>query len=133
MKPTSAISRIQLRAIAPNLRDGQLVILESTTYPDRTEEVLVPILEKGNNFRSKAAHTGLGDKGAFYVAFSPEREHPGNTKVSRRDVPKVIGGLDPLATQYSCALYKSNFNHVVPVSSPAMTEMTKPLESIYRA
>jgi UDP-N-acetyl-D-glucosamine dehydrogenase len=119
-------------AIAPNLRAGQLVILESTTYPGTTEEILVPILEKENKFGLKAARAGSTEKNTFHAAFSPEREDPGNTQVARRDIPKVIGGLEPLATQYAGALYNSIFNRVVPVSSPAAAEMTKLLENIYR-
>src|SRR6185312_12855802 len=119
-------------AIAPNLRAGQLIVLESTTYPGTTEEVMIPILEKGNRFGLKAARPGATGNGLFHVAFSPEREDPGNTQVARRDIPKVIGGLDPLATQYASALYNSIFNRVVPVSSPAVAEMTKLLENIYR-
>ena len=119
-------------AIAPNLREGQLIVLESTTYPGTTEEVLVPILEKENKLGLKAARAGSSLSGTFHVAFSPEREDPGNTQVARRDIPKVIGGLDPLATRYAGALYNSIFNRVVPVSSPATAEMTKLLENIYR-
>jgi len=119
-------------AIAPNLRPGQLVVLESTTFPGTTEEILVPILERENKLGLKAARQGsLGDN-TFHVAFSPEREDPGNTQIARRDVPKVIGGLEPLATEYACVLYNSIFNSVVPVSSPAVAEMTKLLENIYR-
>ncbi len=119
-------------AIAPNLRAGQLIVLESTTYPGTTEEVLVPILEKENKFGLKAARGGAPLDGTFHVAFSPEREDPGNTQVARRDIPKVIGGLDHQATKSACALYNSIFNRVVPVSSPATAEMTKLLENIYR-
>lgn len=119
-------------AIAPNLRSGQLVVLESTTYPGTTEEVLVPILEKENRLGLKAARAGVSGDDTFHVAFSPEREDPGNTQVARRDIPKVIGGLEPLATQFASALYNSIFNRVVPVSSPATAEMTKLLENIYR-
>src|ERR1700690_1965339 len=85
------------KAIAPHLRAGQLVVLESTTYPGTTEEVMVPILEKGNPQGLKAARAGDGVDNAFFVAFSPEREDPGNTSVARRDIPKVVGGLDPQA------------------------------------
>src|SRR3954465_15958661 len=120
------------RAIAPHLRPGQLVVLESTTYPGTTEEVLVPILEKGNKLGLRAARAGSNDQGVFYAAFSPEREDPGNTQVARVDIPKVIGGLDPLASEYASSLYNSIFNRVVPVSSPAAAEMTKLLENIYR-
>jgi UDP-N-acetyl-D-glucosamine dehydrogenase len=118
------------RAIAPNLRAGQLVILESTTYPGTTEEVLIPILESGNPSGLRAIRKP-GDAG-FYVAFSPEREDPGNDTVARRDIPKVIGGLEPVATMLASALYGTIFNRTVPVSSPATAEMTKLLENIYR-
>jgi UDP-N-acetyl-D-glucosamine dehydrogenase len=119
------------KSIAPYLRAGHLVILESTTYPGTTEEVLVPILEKGNQYGLKAART-KDDQQGFYVAFSPEREDPGNTSVARRDIPKVVGGLDTQASELSAALYGTIFNRVVPVSSPAAAEMTKLLENIYR-
>jgi UDP-N-acetyl-D-glucosamine dehydrogenase len=120
------------KAIAPHLRAGQLVVLESTTYPGTTEEVMVPLLEKGNQKGLKAARAGVADDNAFYVAFSPEREDPGNTSVARRDIPKVVGGLDPQASELAAALYGAIFNRVVPVSSPAAAEMTKLLENIYR-
>lgn len=121
------------RAIAPHLRAGQLIVLESTTYPGTTEEVLTPILEKGNPTGLKAAR-GPNDDPArtFLVAFSPEREDPGNDTVARKDIPKVVGGLSPAASQAAGALYNSIFNRVVPVSSPAAAEMTKLLENIYR-
>ena len=119
-------------AIAPHLRAGQLVVLESTTYPGTTEEVLVPILEKGNGKSLKAARAGASNGDTFFVAFSPEREDPGNQTVARCDIPKVVGGLDPQASALAGALYGSIFNRVVPVSSPAAAEMTKLLENIYR-
>ncbi len=68
----------------------------------------------------------------FYVVFSPEREDPGNDTVARRDIPKVIGGLDPRASELGAQLYGSIFNRTVPVSTPAAAEMTKLLENIYR-
>src|SRR5579885_1354469 len=117
-------------AIAPHLRAGQLVILESTTYPGTTEEVLLPILEKGNKAGLKASTNKA--PGDFYIAFSPEREDPGNQAVARRDIPKVVGGLDASASEMTAGLYGSIFNRVVPVSSPAAAEMTKLLENIYR-
>src|ERR1700756_3639416 len=119
-------------AIAPHLRAGQLVILESTNYPGTTEEVLVPILESENKSGLKAARTGNGSENEFYVAFSPEREDPGNTSVARRDIPKVVGGLDTQASDLAAALYGAIFKRVVRVSSPAAAEMTKLLENIYR-
>jgi UDP-N-acetyl-D-glucosamine dehydrogenase len=117
------------RAIAPHLRAGQLVVLESTTYPGTTEEVLVPILEKGNGCALKVARgaTATGEH-----EFSPEREDPGNDTVARSDIPKVVGGLNSQASELSVALYGAIFNRVVPVSSPAVAEMTKLLENIYR-
>src|SRR5208283_4520269 len=85
-------------SIAPHLRAGQLVVLESTTYPGTTEEVMVPILEKENKSGLKAARDGAPSDKDFYVAFSPEREDPGNTTVARRDIPKVVGGLNAQAS-----------------------------------
>lgn len=119
-------------AIAPHLRAGQLVVLESTTYPGTTEEVMVPILEKENRQGLKAAHGPSAGPNEFLVAFSPEREDPGNTSVARRDIPKVVGGLNPQAAEIAQAFYGSIFNRTVPVSSPAAAEMTKLLENIYR-
>jgi UDP-N-acetyl-D-glucosamine dehydrogenase len=119
-------------SIAPHLQAGQLVVLESTTYPGTTEEVMVPILENENKAGLKAARNGVFTGKEFFVAFSPEREDPGNTTVARRDIPKVVGGLDPQASELACALYGSIFNRTVPVSSPAAAEMTKLLENIYR-
>jgi UDP-N-acetyl-D-glucosamine dehydrogenase len=119
-------------SIAPNLQPGQLVILESTTYPGTTEEVLIPILEKGNKQALKASRGDAMNGKSFFVAFSPEREDPGNQTVARRDIPKVVGGLDQTASELACALYGTIFNRTVPVSSPAAAEMTKLLENIYR-
>ncbi|PYX29108.1 MAG: nucleotide sugar dehydrogenase [Acidobacteria bacterium] len=119
-------------AIAPHLRAGQLAILESTTYPGTTEDVMIPILEKENKAGLKAARDGGNPAKEFFVAFSPEREDPGNTTVARRDIPKVVGGLNPQASELARALYGSIFNRTVPVSSPAAAEMTKLLENIYR-
>ena len=119
------------RALAPHLRRGQIVILESTTYPGTTEELLVPLLESGNpaGLRAESAT----EPGGFYVAFSPEREDPGNDTVARRDIPKVIGALGPVARDLACSLYGTIFNRTVPVSSPAVAEMSKLLENIYRS
>ena len=117
-------------SIAPYLRHEQLIVLESTTYPGTTEEVLLPILENGSRAGLKAVRQG--QSGDFYLAFSPEREDPGNQTVARRDIPKVVGGLDPDASDLAANLYGSIFNRVVPVSNPAAAEMTKLLENIYR-
>ena len=119
-------------AIAPHLQPGHLVVLESTTYPGTTEEVMVPILEKENKNSLKVARGLSAGEKEFYVAFSPEREDPGNTSVARRDIPKVVGGVNPNASELAGALYGSIFTRTVPVSSPATAEMTKLLENIYR-
>ncbi len=120
------------KSIAPHLRPGHLVILESTTYPGTTEEVLIPILEKGNRQGLKASRGDASTGQEFYVAFSPEREDPGNQTVARRDIPKVVGGLNAKASDLAAALYGAIFARVVRVSSPAAAEMTKLLENIYR-
>ena len=121
------------RAVAPWLQDGQLVVLESTTYPGTTEDILIPLLEAGNPHRLRA-HTNedASESGFFYVAFSPEREDPGNTEVARRDIPKVVGGHDATATELAANLYQAIFTRAVRVSSTRAAEMTKLLENIYR-
>jgi UDP-N-acetyl-D-glucosamine dehydrogenase len=117
-------------SLAPHVHDGQLIVLESTTYPGTTEEVVVPLLEKGNPAGLRIARDASSS--GFYVAFSPEREDPGNDTVARRDIPKVVGGCGPAARDLASAVYKTIFNRTVPVSSPATAEMTKLLENIYR-
>jgi len=119
-----------VKSIAPWLQEGQLIVLESTTYPGTTEEVVLPLLEAGNPLGLKISRS-LGESGV-HLAFSPEREDPGNTAVARHDIPKVVGGCSPAATELASALYGSIFRRVVPVSSPAAAEMTKLLENIYR-
>ncbi|HZD46642.1 MAG TPA: NAD(P)-binding domain-containing protein, partial [Acidobacteriaceae bacterium] len=91
-----------VKALAPRLRAGQLIVLESTTYPGTTEEVVVPLLEKGNGTGLRVVGSGEG-AGDVHVAFSPEREDPGNDTVARRDIPKVVGGVDPVATELGCS------------------------------
>ena len=129
-EPDLSYIRETAQAIAPHLREGQLVVLESTTYPGTTEEILIPILESENLSGLKAARAA--DAKGFYVAFSPEREDPGNDTVARRDIPKVIGGAGPVALELASAVYSSIFNRTIPVSTPAAAEMTKLLENIYR-
>jgi UDP-N-acetyl-D-glucosamine dehydrogenase len=119
-----------VESIAPWLREGQLIVLESTTYPGTTEEIVVPLLEAGNPLGLKVARA-LDDPGV-HVAFSPEREDPGNETVARHDIPKVVGGCGPAATQLASAMYGTIFRRVVPVSGPSVAEMTKLLENIYR-
>ncbi len=119
-------------AITPHLQAGQLIVLESTTYPGTTEEVLVPILEK-NAHRLRAQRDGNGvERDGFCVAFSPEREDPGNNTIARCDIPKIVGGLSSRATELATTLYQAIFRRIVPVSTPAVAEMTKLLENIYR-
>jgi UDP-N-acetyl-D-glucosamine dehydrogenase len=109
--------------IAGHLRPGQLVILESTTYPGTTEEVVRPILERG----------GLVAGQDFHLAFSPERVDPGNAIWNTRNVPKVVGGVTPECTRLAALLYAASIETVVEVSSPKVAEMVKLLENTFRA
>ncbi len=121
------------KSVAPWLQDGQLVVLESTTYPGTTEDVLIPLLQAGNKLGLKVHTKDDPDApGYFYVAFSPEREDPGNTDVARRDIPKVVGGHDSKATELAATLYQAIFTRAVRVSTTRAAEMTKLLENIYR-
>ena len=119
-----------IASIAPHIHQGQLIVLESTTYPGTTEEIVAPMLEAGNPLGLKVART-LEDAGV-HVAFSPEREDPGNDTVARHDIPKVVGGCGPAATELAAAFYGRIFRHVIKVSGPSVAEMTKLLENIYR-
>lgn len=120
------------RSLAPHLQPGQLVILESTTYPGTTEEVLIPLLEKGNTQGLRCYRAGLDPAKCFYVAYSPEREDPGNVTVERSDIPKVVGASTQEAADIAAAFYGNIFRRIIRVSSPAAAEMTKLLENIYR-
>ena len=121
------------KATAPWIREGQLIVLESTTYPGTTEELMIPILEKNNQQGLKVQGQGaVQEQGVFYVAFSPEREDPGNTTVARHNIPKVVGGHDEIATELAAVLYERIFTRAVRVSSTRVAEMTKLLENIYR-
>ncbi|MDF2813625.1 MAG: nucleotide sugar dehydrogenase [Microvirga sp.] len=111
------------RAIAPRLRDGQLVVLESTTYPGTTDEVIRPILEAD----------GLRSGVDFFLAFSPEREDPGNPDFGTSTIPKVVGGDGPAALALADALYSQLIIKTVPVSSTATAEAVKLTENIFRA
>ncbi len=110
-------------AIAGRLRPGQLVVLESTTYPSTTRGVMLPVLER----------TGLVAGKDFFVAFSPEREDPGNPTHSVTHIPKVVGGLDDASGDAACALYQAIVPKVVRVSTPEVAEACKILENTYRA
>jgi UDP-N-acetyl-D-glucosamine dehydrogenase len=120
------------RSLSPYLRPGQLIILESTTYPGTTEEVLIPLLEANNPQGLRCFRDGLDPAKCFYVAYSPEREDPGNITVERSDIPKVVGAATKESADLAAAFYSAIFNRIVRVSSPAAAEMTKLLENIYR-
>ncbi|HEY0796343.1 MAG TPA: nucleotide sugar dehydrogenase [Acidisarcina sp.] len=118
-----------VKSIAPHVHQGQLIVLESTTYPGTTEEIVVPLIEQ-NSSGLKIVREG-SDRG-IYVAFSPEREDPGNDTIARRAIPKVIGGTSADATALASTVYGTIFDQTVLVSSAAAAEMTKLLENIYR-
>jgi UDP-N-acetyl-D-glucosamine dehydrogenase len=109
--------------LAKHLRPGQLIVLESTTYPGTTEEMLLPRLQQ----------TGLQVGKDFYLAFSPEREDPGNPKYHMGNTPKVVGGVTHACLERVKALYEQVTRQVVPVSSTRVAELTKLLENIYRS
>ncbi len=119
-----------VKSIAPHTHAGQLIVLESTTYPGTTEEIVLPLLEAGNPNGLKVARTP--DEDGLLLAFSPEREDPGNETVARHDIPKVVGGCEPAATELASAMYGTIFRRVIPVTSSRVAEMTKLLENIYR-
>jgi len=108
--------------LSRHLQSGQLVILESTTYPGTTREVVLPILER----------SGLKAGQDFYLAYSPERIDPGNKKYSIRNTPKIVGGIDPQSTRLAELLYRQVAKVVVPVSCPEVAEMTKVFENVFR-
>lgn len=112
-----------VEAIVPHLRPGQIISLESTTYPGTTDEELLPRLES----------MGLTVGRELFLVFSPEREDPGNTKFSTRTIPKVCGGITPACLEVGRALYGAVIDRIVPVSSTRVAEMTKLLENIHRA
>ena len=109
--------------ICSHLQKGQLIVLESTTYPGTTEDLLQPILEK----------SGLKAGRDFFLAFSPEREDPGNKDFATRNIPKVVGGLDTTSRDLAVALYTPIVEGVVPVSGTRVAEACKILENTYRA
>jgi UDP-N-acetyl-D-glucosamine dehydrogenase len=109
--------------IARRLRPGQLVVLESTTYPGTTREELKP------RFDARGLTAGEG----YFLAFSPEREDPGNPKYHTKNIPKIVGGLDAPSQEAACALYGAAVDSVVPVSSPEVAESAKLLENIFRS
>ncbi|MDD3653311.1 MAG: nucleotide sugar dehydrogenase [Desulfotomaculaceae bacterium] len=111
------------KQIAEKIKKGQLICLESTTFPGTTQEVVLPILES----------TGLTAGRDFFLAFSPERVDPGNKNFTTRDISKIVGGVTPLCREVACAFYRQSLQQVIPVSSPATAEMTKIFENTYRS
>jgi UDP-N-acetyl-D-glucosamine dehydrogenase len=112
------------RGIAEVLQRGQIVVLESTTYPGTTREVVAPLLEAGSGLKA-----GVD----FHLAMSPERVDPGRTDWTTRTTPKVVGGLTPACTEKAAAVYRTAIETVIEVSAPEPAELTKLLENIYRA
>lgn len=112
-----------VETIAQHLRPGQLIILESTTYPGTTEELLLTRLQQ----------TGLQVGEDYYLAFSPEREDPGNKAFHTGNIPKVVAGVTPRCLEHACLLYQQAVSQVVPVSSTKVAELSKLLENIYRS
>lgn len=111
------------RAMAPHLRKGQLIVLESTTWPGTTVEIVKPILEQ----------SGLKSGEDFYLAFSPEREDPGNPNFSTKSIPKIVGGDDPVALRLASSMYGAIVAGIIPVSSTQVAEAVKLTENIFRA
>jgi len=123
MEPDLQYIEKTAEAIRRNLRKGQLIVLESTTYPGTTEELLLPKLES----------TGLKVGKDFFLAFSPEREDPGNKRFMTHQIPKVVAGVTPSCQKVVTTLYRQIIQKVVPVSSTRVAELTKLLENIYRS
>ena len=120
-------------SIQPHLQKGHLVVLESTTYPGTTEELVLPILEK-NGLKCPIT-SGIESENIptdFFLAFSPEREDPGNKQYGLAQIPKVVGGINPPSSRAAIALYAQVVSRVVPVSSTRAAEMAKLLENIFR-
>jgi UDP-N-acetyl-D-glucosamine dehydrogenase len=123
MEPDLQYIEKTTEAIRDHLRKGQLIILESTSYPGTTEELLLPQLES----------TGLKVGKDFFLAYSPEREDPGSKRFSTSQIPKVVSGVTPSCKKIATTLYGQVIQKVVPVSSPRVAELTKLLENIYRS
>ncbi len=132
-EPDLTYVRETAEAIAPHLRQGQLIVLESTTYPGTTEELVLPILER-NGMKCPIARGPDAENVPtdFFLAFSPEREDPGNKQYGLAQIPKVVGGTNPPSGRAAAALYAQVVSRVVPVSSTRAAEMAKLLENIFR-
>jgi UDP-N-acetyl-D-glucosamine dehydrogenase len=123
-EPDLSLVENATRELAGHLQKGQLVVLESTTYPGTTRDILAPILEAGSGMKA-----GVD----FHVAFSPERVDPGRTDFTTKTTPKVVGGLTPACTDKVLAIYGRAIDTLVPVGTPEVAEMTKLLENIFRS
>jgi UDP-N-acetyl-D-glucosamine dehydrogenase len=123
MEPDLQYIEKTVDSIREHLRKGQCIVLESTTYPGTTEELILPKLES----------TGLRVGRNFFLAFSPEREDPGNKRFTTQQIPKVVAGVTPSCQKIVTTLYHQVMKKVIPVSSPQVAELTKLLENIYRS
>ena len=132
-EPDLTFVRQTAEAIRPHLQRGQLVVLESTTYPGTTEELVLPILEQ-TGMKCPVARGPENEYVAsdFFLAFSPEREDPGNKQYGLAQIPKVVGGVNPPSGRAAASLYAQIVARVIPVSTARTAEMTKLLENIFR-
>ncbi|HXY79525.1 MAG TPA: nucleotide sugar dehydrogenase, partial [Candidatus Bathyarchaeia archaeon] len=132
-EPDLSYVKQTVESIAPNLQRSQLIVLESTTYPGTTDELVLPILEQsGLRCPLDNGATGKEVTPDFYLAFSPEREDPGNKQYGLAQIPKVVGGINPASGRAAAGLYAQIVSRVVPVSSTRAAEMVKLLENIFR-
>jgi len=143
-KPDMSYIEASCKAIGQNMKLGTFISLESTTYPTTTEDLMLPLISEGiknnPNFKdvtlsevegSNLPPTG-GQRGAFWLAYSPERVDPGNKSFHTRNTPKVLGAMTPEGLEIGQAIYKKAIDHIYPVSSPRVAEMVKILENTYR-
>ena len=134
-KPDLSFIHQTLDKIKPHLREHQLLILESTTYPGTTEEILVPFISSIKNSESKIKNPKsiftIGEN--YFIGYSPEREDPGNKNFTTKTIPKVVSGITGNCLELTKTLYDQIVDKTVPVSSPKVAEMTKILENIHRA
>ncbi|MFQ5778320.1 MAG: nucleotide sugar dehydrogenase [Terriglobia bacterium] len=121
------------RTVSRYLERGQVVVVESTTYPGTTEEVVLPILAESGLQCLPGQDAAAAPVPDFYLAFSPERIDPGNKRFPLREIPKIVGGINPASAERARELYRRIFDQVVVVSSTRVAEMAKLLENIYRA
>jgi UDP-N-acetyl-D-glucosamine dehydrogenase len=123
-EPDTSYIEAAARSIAPHVRAGHVVVLESTTYPGTTREILQPILEEGSGLKAGAD---------FHLGFSPERVDPGREDWTTKTTPKIVGGVSPASTEAAAAIYRRALDAVHTVSKPEAAELTKLLENIFRS